>query len=117
MNVDARGSFTELLKTQSCGQFSVNITKPGVTKGQHWHHSKWEFFIVVAGHGLIRERLIDSDKIMEFEVSGERIEAVHMLPGYTHSITNLSKTDDLVTLMWANECFDPQHPDTFYEEV
>ena len=117
MNVDVRGSFTELLKTQSCGQFSVNVTKPGVTKGQHWHHSKWEFFIVVAGHGLIRERRIDSDKIMEFEVSGEKIEAVHMLPGYTHSITNLSKTDDLVTLMWANECFDPQHPDTFYEEV
>lgn len=117
MNVDARGSFTELLKTESCGQFSVNITKPGVTKGQHWHHSKWEFFIVVAGHGLIRERRLDSDEVLEFEVSGERIEAVHMLPGYTHSITNLSKTDDLVTLMWANECFDPQHPDTFFEEV
>ena len=117
MNVDARGSFTELLKTQSCGQFSVNITKPGVTKGQHWHHSKWEFFIVVAGHGLIRERRLDADEVLEFAVSGERIEAVHMLPGYTHSITNLSKTDDLVTLMWANECFDPQHPDTFYEEV
>lgn len=117
MNVDARGSFTELLKTQSCGQFSVNITKPGVTKGQHWHHSKWEFFIVVAGHGLIRERRLDSDEILEFEVSGERIEAVHMLPGYTHSITNLSGTDDLVTLMWANECFDPQHPGTFFEEV
>lgn len=117
MNVDARGSFTELLKTQSCGQFSVNITKPGVTKGQHWHNSKWEFFIVVAGHGLIRERRLDSDEILEFEVSGERIEAVHMLPGYTHSITNLSGTDDLVTLMWANECFDPQHPGTFFEEV
>lgn len=117
MNVDARGSFTELLKTQNCGQFSVNITKPGVTKGQHWHHSKWEFFIVVAGHGLIRERQLGSDEVLEFEVSGERIEAVHMLPGYTHSITNLSKTDDLVTLMWANECFDPQHPDTFFEEV
>ena len=117
MNVDARGSFTELLKTQSCGQFSVNITKPGVTKGQHWHHSKWEFFIVVAGHGLIRERRIDSDEILEFEVSGEKIEAVHMLPGHTHSITNLSDTDNLVTLMWANECFDPQYPDTFYEEV
>ena len=117
MNVDARGSFTELLKTQSCGQFSVNITKPGVTKGQHWHHSKWEFFIVVAGHGLIRERRLDADEVLEFAVSGEKIEAVHMLPGYTHSITNLSKTDDLVTLMWANECFDPQHPDTFYEEV
>ena len=117
MNVDVRGSFTELLKTQSCGQFSVNITKPGVTKGQHWHYSKWEFFIVVAGHGLIRERRLDADEVLEFAVSGEKIEAVHMLPGYTHSITNLSKTDDLVTLMWANECFDPQHPDTFYEEV
>lgn len=117
MNVDARGSFTELLKTQNCGQFSVNITKPGVTKGQHWHNSKWEFFIVVAGRGLIRERRLDSDEILEFEVSGERIEAVQMLPGYTHSITNLSNTDDLVTVMWANECFDPQHPDTFFEEV
>ena len=117
MNVDGRGSFTELLKTQNCGQFSVNITKPGVTKGQHWHHSKWEFFIVVAGHGLIRERKLDSDEVLEFEVSGERIKAVHMLPGYTHSITNLSNTDDLVTVMWANECFDPQHPDTFFEEV
>lgn len=117
MNVDARGSFTELLKTQNCGQFSVNITKPGVIKGQHWHHSKWEFFIVVAGHGLIRERKLDADEVLEFEVSGERIEAVHMLPGYTHSITNLSDTDDLVTVMWANECFDPQKPDTFYEEV
>ena len=109
--------FTELLKTRSCGQFSVNITKPGVTKGQHWHHSKWEFFIVVAGRGLIRERKLDSDEVLEFEVSGERIEAVQMLPGYTHSITNLSDTDDLVTVMWANECFDPQHPDTFFEEV
>ena len=117
MNVDARGSFTELLKTQNCGQFSVNITKPGVTKGQHWHNSKWEFFIVVAGRGLIRERKLGSDEVLEFAVSGEKIEAVHMLPGYTHSITNLSDTDDLVTLMWANECFDPQHPDTFYEEV
>lgn len=117
MNVDARGSFTELLKTQNCGQFSVNITKPGITKGQHWHHSKWELFIVVAGCGLIRERKLDSDEVLEFEVSGERIEAVHMLPGYTHSITNLSDTDDLVTVMWANECFDPQHPDTFFEEV
>ena len=117
MNVDGRGSFTELLKTENCGQFSVNITKPGITKGQHWHHSKWEFFIVVAGHGLIRERKLDSDEVLEFEVSGERIEAVHMLPGYTHSITNLSDTDELVTVMWANECFDPQNPDTFYEEV
>ena len=117
MNTDARGSFTELLKTQCCGQFSVNITKPGVTKGQHWHNSKWEFFIVVAGYGLIRERRLDSDEVLEFRVSGEKIEAVHMLPGYTHSITNLSDTDDLVTLMWANECFDPRHPDTFFEEV
>ena len=117
MNVDGRGSFTELLKTENCGQFSVNITKPGVTKGQHWHHSKWEFFIVVAGRGLIRERKLDADEVLEFEVSGERIEAVHMLPGYTHSITNLSDTDDLVTVMWANECFDPQNPDTFFEEV
>lgn len=117
MNVDARGSFTELLKTKNCGQFSVNITKPGVTKGQHWHNSKWEFFIVVAGHGLIRERNLGSDEVMEFEISGEHIEAVHMLPGYTHSITNLSDTEDLVTLMWANECFDPQHPDTFFGEV
>ena len=117
MNVDVRGSFTELLKTQSCGQFSVNITKPGVTKGQHWHNSKWEFFVVVAGRGLICERRIGSDEKIEFEVSGEKIEAVHMLPGYTHSITNLSDTDDLVTLMWANECFDPGYPDTFFEEV
>lgn len=117
MNVDARGSFTELLKTENCGQFSVNITKPGVTKGQHWHHSKWEFFIVVAGRGLIRERKLDADEVLEFEVSGERIEAVQMLPGYTHSITNLSDTDNLVTVMWANECFDAQHPDTFFEEV
>lgn len=117
MNIDARGSFTELLKTENCGQFSVNITKPGVTKGQHWHNSKWEFFIVVAGHGLIRERRLDSNEVLNFEVSGEKIEAVHMLPGYTHSIKNLSDTDDLVTLMWANERFDPQHPDTFFEEV
>ena len=117
MNVDARGSFTELLKTQGCGQFSVNITKPGVTKGQHWHNSKWELFVVVAGRGLIRERRLGSGEVMEFEVSGDRIEAVHMLPGFTHSITNLSDTEDLVTLMWANECFDPQHPDTFFEGV
>lgn len=117
MNVDVRGSFTELLKTWNCGQFSVNITKPGITKGQHWHNSKWEFFIVVAGHGLIRERRLDSDEIIEFEVSGQQIQAVHMLPGYTHSLTNLSNTDDLVTIMWVNECFDKQHPDTYYEEV
>lgn len=117
MNIDDRGSFTELLKTSTHGQFSVNISKPGVTKGQHWHNSKWEFFIVVSGHGLIRERKIGSDEVMEFEVSGDKIQAVHMLPGYTHSIINLSETENLVTVMWANELFDPNHPDTFYEEV
>ncbi len=117
MNTDPRGSFTELIRTAKCGQVSVNISKPGVTKGQHWHNSKWELFIVVAGHGLIRERRIDTDEIVEFEVSGERIQAVHMLPGYTHSIVNLSDTDDLVTVMWANECFDPAKPDTFFEEI
>lgn len=117
MNVDARGSFTELLKTEECGQFSVNISKPGITKGEHWHNSKWEFFIVVKGHGLIQERKIGSDEILEFEVSGEKIEAVHMLPGYTHNIINLSDTEELVTVMWANEQFDPNHPDTFGEKV
>lgn len=117
MNVDERGSFTELLKTEKCGQISVNISKPGITKGQHWHHSKWEFFIVVSGHGLIQERKISTDEIIEFEVSGDKIEAVHMLPGYTHNIINLSETDDLVTIMWANEKFDPKHPDTYFEEV
>ena len=117
MNVDARGSFTELLKTEKCGQFSVNISKPGITKGQHWHHTKWEFFIVVSGHGLIQERRIGSDEVLNFEVSGDKIEAIHMLPGYTHNIINLSDTDDLVTLMWANEQFDPGHPDTFFEVV
>jgi len=117
MNVDDRGSFTELLRTASCGQFSVNISKPGITKGQHWHNSKWEFFIVVSGHGLIQERRIGSDEVIEFEVSGEKIEAIHMLPGYTHNIINLSDTQDLVTVMWANEAFDPQHPDTFFEKV
>ena len=117
MNVDARGSFTELLKTHSAGQFSVNISKPGITKGQHWHNSKWEFFIVVSGKALIEERKIGSDEVLRFEVSGEKIEAVHMLPGYTHNIINLSETEDLVTLMWANESFDPAHPDTFFEEV
>lgn len=117
MNVDDRGSFTELLKTPGCGQFSVNISKPGITKGQHWHNSKWEFFMVVSGHGLIQERKIGTDEIREFEVSGEQIQAVHMLPGYTHNIINLSQTDDLVTVMWANEAFDPEHPDTFYEVV
>lgn len=117
MNVDARGSFTELMKTTSCGQFSVNISKPGITKGQHWHHSKWELFVIVSGHGLIQERRIGSDEVLRFEVSGERIEAVHMLPGYTHNIINLSDTEPLVTLMWANEPFDPTHPDTFSEPV
>lgn len=117
MNVDARGSFTELLKTANNGQFSVNISKPGITKGQHWHNTKWEFFIVVSGHGLIQERRIGSEEVIEFEVSGERIEAVHMLPGYTHNIINLSETENLVTLMWANEQFDPNRPDTFYLEV
>ena len=117
MNIDERGSFTELLKTAGCGQFSVNISKPGITKGQHWHNSKWEFFIVVSGHGLIEERKIGSDEVLRFEVSGNNIEAVHMLPGYTHNIINLSDTEDLVTLMWANEQFNPNRPDTFYEEV
>lgn len=117
MNVDDRGSFTELLKTDNCGQFSVNISKPGVTKGQHWHHTKWEFFIVVSGRGLIQQRKVGSDEILNFEVSGDRIQAVHMLPGYTHNIINLSQTEDLVTLMWANECFDPSKPDTFFEVV
>ena len=117
MNADARGSFTELLKTAACGQVSVNITKPGVTKGQHWHNSKWEFFMVVAGHGLIQERRIGSDEKIEFEVSGEQIQAVHMLPGYTHNIINLSETESLVTVMWANELFDPDRPDTYFEEV
>ena len=117
MNVDARGSFTELLRTEKCGQFSVNISKPGITKGQHWHHTKWEFFIVVSGKGLIQQRKIGSDEVLNFEVSGERIEAIHMLPGYTHNIINLSDTEDLVTVMWANECFDPTRPDTFFEAV
>lgn len=117
MNEDERGSFTELLKTANCGQFSVNISKPGVTKGQHWHNTKWEFFIVVSGHGMIQERRIGSDEVIEFEVSGDEIKAVQMLPGYTHNIINLSETDDLVTLMWANECFDPAMPDTFGETV
>lgn len=117
MNIDERGSFTELLKTAGCGQFSVNISKPGIKKGQHWHNTKWEFFIVVSGHGLIEERKIGSDEVLRFEVSGEKIEAVHMLPGYTHNIINLSDTEDLVTLMWANEQFDSSHPDTFFEKV
>ena len=117
MNADARGSFTELLKTESCGQFSVNISKPGITKGQHWHHTKWEFFIVVSGKGLIQQRKIGTEEVLNFEVSGENIQAVHMLPGYTHNIINLSETENLVTLMWANERFDPAHPDTFFEVV
>lgn len=117
MNEDPRGSFTELLKTEKCGQFSVNISKPGITKGQHWHHTKWEFFIVVSGDALIQQRKIGTDEVMEFRVSGDKIEAVHMLPGYTHNIINLSETHDLVTVMWANEQFDPNHPDTFFEVV
>ena len=117
MNVDNRGSFTELLKTTSCGQFSVNISKPGITKGEHWHNTKWEFFIVVSGKALIQERKIGTDEIIEFYVSGEKIEAVHMLPGYTHNIINLSDTEDLITLMWANESFDKNRPDTFFEKV
>ena len=124
MNVDERGSFTELLKTAKCGQFSVNISRPGITKGQHWHHTKWEFFIVVSGHGLIQMRSMNPSptgegkgEVLEFEVSGNNIQCVHMLPGYTHNIINLSDTENLVTLMWANEPFDPQHPDTFYETV
>ena len=117
MNEDVRGSFAELLKTEKCGQFSVNISKPGITKGQHWHNTKWEFFIVVSGRGLIQQRKIGSDEVLNFEVSGDKIEAIHMLPGYTHNIINLSDTDNLVTFMWANEQFDPNHPDTFAEKV
>lgn len=117
MNVDDRGSFTELLRTENCGQVSVNISRPGITKGQHWHNTKWEFFMVVSGHGLIQQRRVDSDEVLEFEVSGETIEAVHMLPGYTHNIINLSETENLVTVMWANEPFDPGHPDTFALKV
>ena len=117
MNIDQRGSFTELIKSKKCGQVSINISKPGITKGQHWHNTKWEFFIVVSGHGLIQMRKIGADEVLNFEVSGEKIEAVHMLPGYTHNIINLSETDDLVTVMWANEEFDPNKPDTFFEIV
>ncbi len=117
MNTDPRGSFTELLKTEKCGQISVNISKPGITKGQHWHHTKWEFFIVVSGKGLIQMRKIGSDEIRNYYVSGDKIQAVHMLPGYTHNIVNLSETEDLVTVMWANEQFDPAKPDTFFEVV
>ncbi len=117
MNKDERGSFTELLKTDKCGQFSVNVSKPGITKGQHWHHTKWEFFIVVSGKGLIQQRKIGSDEVLSYEVSGDKIEAVHMLPGYTHNIINLSDTENLVTVMWANEQFSPERPDTFFEKV
>ena len=117
MNVDPRGSFTELIKTEKCGQVSVNISKPGITKGQHWHNTKWEFFIVVSGKGLIQQRKVGTDEVLNFEVSGEKIEAIHMLPGYTHNIINLSDSEDLVTVMWANEQFDPDKPDTFFLEV
>ena len=117
MHKDARGSFTELFRTADCGQFSVNISKPGITKGQHWHNSKWEFFIVVSGRGLIRERQISTGEVIEFEVTGEDMKAVHILPGYTHSITNLSDTEDLVTVMWVNECFDPGKPETYALDV
>ena len=117
MNCDARGSFTELLRSEKCGQVSVNISKPGITKGEHWHNTKWEFFIVVSGKGLIQQRRVGSDEVLNFEVSGDKIEAVHMLPGYTHNIINLSDTEDLVTVMWANEAFDPNKPDTYFEKV
>lgn len=120
MKCDDRGSFTELLRTMNCGQVSVNISKPGVTKGQHWHNTKWEFFIVVSGHGLIQERCVNADgkeEIIEFEMSGDKIEVVHMLPGYTHNIINLSDTENLVTVMWANEIFDPGRPDTYFDPV
>ena len=117
MNCDARGSFTELLRSEKCGQVSVNISKPGITKGEHWHNTKWEFFIVVSGKGVIQQRRIGSDEVLNFEVSGEKIEAVHILPGYTHNIINLSDTEDLVTVMWANEAFDPNKPDTYFEKV
>lgn len=117
MNVDERGSFTEIIRTADRGQFSVNISKPGITKGQHWHHTKNEKFVVVSGHGLIQLRKIGCEEIIEFEVSGDRIEAVEMIPGYTHNIINLSETEDLVTVMWCNECFNPERPDTYFEKV
>lgn len=117
MNVDDRGSFTELVHTEDCGQVSINISKPGITKGQHWHNSKWELFIVVAGHGLIQERNINTGEMVEFEVSGDKIEAVHMVPGWTHNIINLSETENLVTVMTCNEIFNPKSPDTFFEKV
>ncbi len=116
-NLDERGSFTELLKTEGCGQISVNVIKPRMTKGEHWHHTKWELFIVVSGHGEICQRKLGTDEVLRHEVSGDRPEAVHILPGYTHSIINLSETENLVTLMWASEPFDPAHPDTFFEVV
>lgn len=117
MNVDDRGSFTELVHTLNCGQVSINISKPGITKGQHWHNTKWEFFIVVSGHGLIQERKLGSDEVLEFEVSGDNIQCIHMLPGYTHNIINLSETENLVTVMYCNEIFDPNKPDTYFEKV
>ena len=117
MNVDDRGSFTELVHTLNCGQVSINISKPGITKGQHWHNTKWEFFIVVSGHGLIQQRRVGSDEVLNFEVSGDKIEAVHMLPGYTHNIINLSETENLVTVMYCNEIFNPNKPDTYFEPV
>ena len=117
MNVDDRGSFTELIHTLNCGQVSINISKPGITKGQHWHNTKWEFFIVVSGHGLIQERKLGTDEVIEFEVSGDKIQAVHMLPGYTHNIINLSETENLVTVMYSNEVFNPIRPDTYFEPV
>ena len=117
MNVDDRGSFTELVHTLNCGQVSINISKPGITKGQHWHNTKWEFFIVVSGHGLIQERKLGTDEIIEFEVSGDNIQCIHMLPGYTHNIINLSETENLVTVMYCNEIFDPNKPDTYFEKV
>ena len=117
MNVDDRGSFTELIHTLNCGQISINISKPGITKGQHWHHSKWEFFIVVSGHALIQQRKVDSDEVLNFEISGDKIEAIHMLPGYTHNIINLSDTENLVTVMYCNEIFNPNRPDTYFELV
>ncbi len=117
MNVDDRGSFTELVHTLNSGQVSINISKPGITKGQHWHNTKWEFFIVVAGHGLIQERKLGTDEVIEFEVNGDNIQCIHMLPGYTHNIINLSETENLVTVMYCNEIFDPNKPDTFFEKV
>lgn len=117
MNCDERGSFTELVHTEDCGQVSINISRPGITKGQHWHNSKWELFIVVQGHGLIQERNINTGEIVEFEVSGDKIEAVHMIPGWTHNIINLSETENLVTVMTCNEVFNPNHPDTFFDPV